>query len=137
MNYSIHDIKTIEECDTLLKRAGDRKTDIEIRSYKKGKSYKSKLMKVLSTEERIKEVMEEISSFEIAVSRLPEGQLKEDIQHRLVRLNHKKYMLGHAKKKNTWPGIIRHEYQINALKGMETAVDDLIEGVKFRKSLIE
>lgn len=136
MNYSIHDIKTTKECDTLLKTAEDKKTDIEIRSYKKRKIYNSKLKKILSIGARKMEVMEEINSFEAAVAHLPQGALKDDLQHRLVKLNHKKYMLERAEKSHTWPAIVRHQYSINTLLRLNQAVEDLITAVSLRRAVL-
>lgn len=136
MNNSIQKIKTTEECNILLKRANARKTDLEIKSYKKRRRYDSILKKRISIEDRTREVDEEISALQVTVQHLPEGQLKEDLKHRIVRLNHKKYMLGHAAKKNNWPGIITYQYRINSLEREVEVCDDLINQVTFQKQII-
>ncbi len=136
MNNSIQKIKTTEECNILLKKANDRKTDLEIKSYRKRRRYNTILKKRLSIEDRTREVDEEISALQVTVQNLPEGQLKEDLKHRIVRLNHKKYMLAHAAKKNNWPGIITYQYRINSLEREVEVCDDLISQVTIQKQVI-
>ncbi|MBF0695013.1 MAG: hypothetical protein IR153_08150 [Flavobacterium sp.] len=93
MNYSLHNLTAVADCDVLIQRATREKADLD---YKKLSEERMTVRFAETSQELeadLQGVVAEIAATETIISMLPEGPSKEDAINKKIRLEYRKFLL--------------------------------------------
>lgn len=136
MAYSVDRLGTIEECDTLLQYAQKEKDDLE---YTQGalehrmESYQDRSVK---HEADLTAVTTELASLQTVFDGLDPGDLKDDIESRIKRLEYRQWLLQERSDTYGVLALLEKEMEIERIVQEIAEVDIFIAEVEVRKAAL-
>jgi hypothetical protein len=116
MVYSLTQITTVADCNSLIESAEMERDEIAFRKQQQERQYNNISNGTVGVDVELAAVSAEIASVEPIISGLPEGPIKKEYQARLTKLYYKKFTLEQRKDQYGIFALLEKEFQINCIE---------------------
>ncbi|MFC7772486.1 hypothetical protein [Flavobacterium sp. GCM10027622] len=134
--YSISKITQTSDCDVALNWAQKER---DILAQKKSIAEKTTLQlgtTAESIEVQLQRLPSELAATELAISLLPDGQLKEAELKRKVRLEYKKFQLESRKESQSFVALVKKEVQVQLINKKLKEYDAFIAALNAHRATL-
>ena len=136
MSYSVEMLATVEQCDTLLELAQAQKDDLEFSKSSESRDLSNYQDRTVKVEADLMAVSAELEALQTMVDTLPEGDLKQDTQSRIKRLEYRKWLLEMRSETYGVTSLLERELDLAIIDRKIEEVDTLIQAVTDRKATL-
>lgn len=133
MNYSVINLSTVADCDALLNRANTEKADIQHARYSDLRLTVKYAQTSIALDTELQSVIVEIATYESIFPNLPEGPVKDDIEIKLEKAKHKKFLLEHRRESYGVIALLERERDVAYADRQLLEVDAFIEAIMERR----
>ncbi|MGB5977882.1 MAG: hypothetical protein WBG62_10760 [Cyclobacteriaceae bacterium] len=136
MIYSLLQIRTVEECDNLLKLVGDEKDDLGYRVTTLERQIESNLSRAIETATDLQVITVEMDVLQPVLDTLPEGTTKTENYNRWKRLEYRKFQLTSRSNTNGVVALIEREFDLERSRQGIQEADVLIAAIEAHKATL-
>ena len=134
MAYTITALATVADCNALLDIANLDQEDLDFKKTQQERQYRLVTSGSTGIETELAGVISQITGLEAAVANLPEGPAKQDLDDKLVDLQHKKYLLEKRRRRYGTLALLQKEYAIAGIDKLIAENVSYIDAVTQRKA---
>lgn len=134
--YSLNKITTVADCNVLLTWAEKEKSDLTFKQLSVERvtvNYSSTSVEVDAV---LQGVVAEITALETIITTLPEGQTKEDLLKKKIRLEYKKFLLENRKESYGSVALLEKELDLERINKELDEVDSFITTITDHKATL-
>lgn len=136
MEYSVHNLTEVTDCDSLLTWAQNEKGSLNLKSLNETSlinKYSTTSIDIAAT---LEGVLAEISAADIVIAALPAGAARTDAENRKKRLEYQKFLLENRKANYGFVALLQKQSDLQRIQKEIEAVDSFIEAIKDRKNVL-
>lgn len=137
MMYSLSTIKTIADCDILLNIAKREKSDLEYRKITLDRRQTDSSENSVDLESEFQLTTAEITALKLIIPNLPEGATKKYNASKLVKLEHKLFLLTERKGTQGALAVVDAQFDIARIEGELAATEDYLQVLEARKAELD
>ena len=133
MSYSINELTTVADCDALLQIAAMDRKDLDYKRIQQERQYETVTTGTAGIEAELAGVDAEIHGTENALTDMPEGPIKKTYQSKLVKLNHKKFLLNERRERYGTLALLQKEFALATIDKQLVEITDYVDAITTRK----
>lgn len=136
MEYSISQLSTVEECEAVLTQAQKQKEDLEFSKTSKDRNRTRYAEQSVRTDADLQAINGEISVVELIIAGLQIGEVKDEMDVKLKRLEYRKFLLEERNENYGLVALLDRELDVALVEAELTALDDFIAQVEAHKATL-
>jgi len=134
MNYSLHTLTSINDCDALLQFAYHKMNALTIKKTRNEQATEKHLETALEMKSKHDAMIQKISILETIISLIPDSPVKESARKKKAILEHKKFILENRKEKIGTVALLENEIALACLNQDIQETEAFIAALEAKRS---
>jgi hypothetical protein len=134
MNYSLNKITSLADCNTLIDLANTENSELEFKKLQQERAYENVSTGSEGIDAEIAAVNSEITGVEMVLATMSDGPVKKEFESRLVKLNHKRFLLGERRERFGVIALLEKEYVLGNINQQLVESATYIAALNSRKA---
>jgi hypothetical protein len=134
MNYSLNKITSLADCNTLIDLANTENSELEFKKLQQERAYENVSTGSEGIDAEIAAVNSEITGVEMVLATMSDGPVKKEFESRLVKLNHKRFLLRERRERFGVIALLEKEYVLGNINQQLVESATYIAALNSRKA---
>jgi hypothetical protein len=134
MEYSVHNLTEVTDCDSLLTWAQNEKGDLEFKELSDNRLLTKYSTTSIDIDATLQGVNAEIAATETIIAALPEGPTKTDAENRKYRLEYQKFLLENRKANYGYVALLQKEADLKRIQREIAEVNVFIAAIADKRT---
>lgn len=137
MEYSVHNLTEVTDCDSLLAWAQNERGDLEFKALSDTRLLTKYSATSIDIDATLQGVLAEIAASETIIAALPDGPTKTDAENRKYRLEYQKFLLENRKANYGYVALLQKEADLKRIQQELTEMNVFIAAITDRKTELQ
>jgi hypothetical protein len=137
MNYSVHTLTQVADCNILLSLATKEKADLTFKKLSDERMTTRFTETAIELDAALQAVIAEIAATETIIGVLPDGPTKDDAMDKKTRLEYKKFVLETRKESYGSVALLEKEMDLARVNQELNEMDAFIAAIENKKTELE
>jgi hypothetical protein len=134
MEYSVHNLSEVTDCDSLLAWTQNEKGDLEFKELSDNRLITKYSTTSIDIDATLQGVNAELAATITIIAALPDGPTKTDAENRKYRLEYQKFLLENRKANYGYVALLQKEADLKRIQREITEVNVFITAVTDKKA---